>query len=759
MGVSLASSAPKRALKNEVIENVVEEVRVRESVGSTGPFSSMRHWNGVKSGVYYLVQHMHQFEEFYKEFKKQTVIAVDTETSGFSWVHDQACGIVIGWGVKHNFYLPIAHTTGESQLDLELIRDKLSAVLLDENVTKYFWNAKFDLHFLRKAGLEVKGPVHDGVVLVHLLDENVEKALKSVSKARIDPNADQWETWLHQWRKGESSRRRKAYAQLVMDYLKTHRADVEDKVLPLAKFSKLTKLQITAKLKKYVRDSVYPDHPLVKNKKDDITYDQIPLEVITPYACADTHYTFMIVKDLSLIVAKHDDLRHLYCNEMELSDLLFDAESHGLKVDVPYLNRIEPELRESIAQLEKEIHEEVGEPFQIDSPSQLAAALLKVGCQLTKLTNKGQEIRKAGGVLEPKHHSTDRDTLDELAAQFEFAAKVVKYREAMKMLNTYVLNIRDMVDENRYLHSTFNANVSTGRMSSREPNLQNIPGRDKAIRKAFTIPEEVGKEGEDLSSTPWGYAFFDYSQVELRLTAHWSQDPALIAAYPWDGPAKDVHSITCAEAVMDMSLDEFLAVYDNEDDPMFPEYKWFRNIAKRVNFGIIYGAGPGAIQRQVSTPQRVVTKDECELYINKYFNKYKGVKRWIDTTTKTLSKHGRLQNTFGRFRRLPDGKSREGWKRGRAGRQGVNFLIQGDAADLFKHAAVRVQNFLHEEGARTRIVNFVHDEIQFYWHKDEKHLIPEVKKLMEDFPQFSVPIVVDVEWSDRDWAGKKGLKL
>jgi DNA polymerase-1 len=251
----------------------------------------------------------------------------------------------------------------------------------------------------------------------------------------------------------------------------------------------------------------------------------------------------------------------------------------------------------------------------------------------------------------------------------------------------------------------------------------------------------------------------DYSQVELRLTAHHSQDPTLIAAYPWHAPAQDVHSITCAEVVMDMSLDNFMAIYGDESHPEYEEYKWFRNIAKRVNFGIIYGAGPGAIQRQVSTPQRQVSRDECQEYIDKYLQKYVGVKEWIDRTQFALERYGFLQNTFGRFRRLPDAKSKERWKQGRAGRQGVNFLIQGDAADLFKHAAVRVRKVLQDANARTKIVNFVHDEIQLYWHREELHLLPAVKAAMEDFSQYSVPIVVDIEVAQYDWAHRKSVHV
>ena len=721
--------------------------------------ASMKRFDGVKGGVYHLVQTMDQFWEFHRELKRQSVIAIDTETSGFDWNRTHVCGIVVGWGAEFNFYLPVAHQCGELQLSLDAIREPLREVFEDPDVAKVFWNEKFDRHFLRSAGLEVRGVRHDGVVLTHLLDENAEKALKKMSQKHISRAADKWEKDVAEWRTNEAKRRRKKFGQMVKDALALRRQELEERLekeTPFLKFSGLTKAQITAKLKKMLVDEMQ-SHPLARNKKDDVSYDYIPLDIITPYACADVHYTLLLYKQLVLQVAGHDDLRRLYVNEMQLSDLLFEVEHRGIKIDVPYLNELEPKFRKEIADLEQEIYQEVGHEFNLGSNQQLVEALLKAGVRLTKLTNKGKEQVQNKLPLEPKHYCVDNETLTYLAVQFDFAKKIQDYRKKCKLLNTYVVKIRDMVDEDWFLHSTFNANVTTGRMSSREPNVQNIPARQLDIRRAFTIPERRGFEHNDPLADEWVYVSIDYSQVELRLTAHHSKDYTLLDAYPFNGPAKDVHSITCAEAVMGITLDEFMAVYGDENNPLFKDYKWFRNLAKRVNFGIIYGAGAAAIQRQVSSPERHVSREECQDYISKYFMKYPGVKEWIDRTTRTLSRDGYLQNSFGRFRRLPDSQSHENWKRERAGRQGVNFLIQGDAADLFKHAAVKVDKFLQEQNAKTSIVNFVHDEIQFYWHKDELNLIHPVKTVMEDFPEFEVPIRVDIEVSPRDWAAGKEI--
>jgi DNA polymerase I-like protein with 3'-5' exonuclease and polymerase domains len=211
----------------------------------------MKKYTGIRKGKYFCVQTMPQFHLFMAELQQQSVIAVDTETSGLDWVKSNACGIVVGWGVENNYYLPIDHKeiideevvrSTEKQLDLDAIRSDLCDVLEDESVTKVFWNAKFDLHFLRKAGIEVKGVIHDGVILVHLLDENSEKGLKPLSKKYLGKTADKWEVALHKWRIDESRRRRKEFSSMLNDFLKEKRKELEAEFFterPFIKFSGL----------------------------------------------------------------------------------------------------------------------------------------------------------------------------------------------------------------------------------------------------------------------------------------------------------------------------------------------------------------------------------------------------------------------------------------------------------------------------------------------------------------------------------------
>jgi DNA polymerase I-like protein with 3'-5' exonuclease and polymerase domains len=726
-----------------------------------------RTWTGVQDAKYTLIQTMDQFNRVYPLMKEQRMLAVDTETTGLDWVRNRACGIVIGWGIENNYYFPIRHQTTEPQLSMEDIREPLQQVLGNPDSQKIFWNEVFDRHFLLKEGIHVRGACFDGVVLVHLMDENDDKGLKEVSCRYIDPQCDKWEKVIDAWRGEEARKRRTAFSALMKDTLTSKRGELELELRNVESSSaSLAHLirspaETNRMLKELVKEKL-KDHPWAGVKKSEITYDQVPLDIITPYACADVHYTWMMFKSLYAKVYSHDSLKKLLLNEIQLSSVLFEVEEHGVKIDIPFLQSLEPKFVNEIADLAKEIHVSVGYEFNVDSNEALIKALKTAGCQLMKLTKKGQDSARAGKDILDKEYSVDKEVLEQLATQYEFAAKVQLYREKQKLLNTYVRNIIEVVDDRRHLHSTFNANVSTGRMSSREPNIQNIPGKNLDIRRAFTVPEEIGAEG--AGSKDYVFVFADYSQVELRLTAHWSEDQTLLAAYSptapgWIGKEQDVHAITCADVVLGRPLQEVLTILGDDKHPEYKDVKWRRNIAKRVNFGIIYGAGPGAIQRQVSTPKKPVTKDECSAYIDKYFQRYRGVHTWIRKTEMAMREYGQLLNTFGRYRRLPNSRSAQKWERERAARQGVNFLIQGDAADVFKHAVVRVRNFLRSKNARTKIVNFVHDEIQFYWHKDEFALLKPVKKLMENFPDYRVPIIVEFAWSERDWASKRELKV
>jgi DNA polymerase I-like protein with 3'-5' exonuclease and polymerase domains len=726
----------------------------------------MKCFAGIKGGVYYLVQTEEQFQAVIAAAKRQRALVIDTETSGLNWVKADVAGVVIGFGVSDNYYIPIGHRcsqdccmgdfTHEQQLTPMMVLPALQELMADPEITKIFWNAKFDMHMLAKLGVTiVAGVIHDGVVLAHLLDENVSHELKDMSNALIDDKADQLEKVCKAWRDNEAKRRRSAYAVLLKQRVDTILKSSGKKVF----IDKEEKKAVTFAAKEQAKEEL-KSHIHSRNKIDEITYDFIPLDIIAPYACADTHYTYILYKRFVSMVAGHADLRRLYGHEMQLTRVLFEMEHSGAKIDRAYLTALGPKLQDNIDKAEKVVYDAIGYKFNIGSDDQLRDALLKAGVKLTKLTKGGAAKRRQKLPVTASDYSVDKEVLEFMAAEYPFADKVQNYRQAQKIKGTYQEGILDLLDAEDFLHSSFNQNVTTGRMSSKEPNVQNIPSRDKTIRKAFIIPNDE-----------YVMVFIDFSQVELRLTAHHSQDPVLLSCYPFEGPGQDVHSITCAEIVMGITLEELARrkndktghiANDNSIEVCECNYcvvDFMRTIAKRVNFGIIYGAMGPTIARQVSKPNRPVSGEQCEEYIKKYFQKYRGVKEWISYICQIARRNGYVQNSFGRFRRIPLIKSKNRWERERAERQFVNFMIQGDAADVFKESFVRVDKIFKREKAKSRIINVVHDEIQFYWHKKELGLLKEVKQEMENFPQFSVPLIAEISYSTRDWGSKRALKV
>jgi len=738
--------------------------------------SEIKTYKGVKGGVYSLIDTLPKFEWFIEQAKNQVALAVDTETTGLDWVKSYACGIVIGWGVENNYYLPIAHRNNEDggpslerQLNLEDIRKPLQDLLGNPSLTTYWWNVKYDLHILRNAGIEVGGVKHDGVVLSYLLNENAFHGLKAHATEHIDSNADKWELAVKEWRFEESKRRRRMFNLLVKEKAAELKLDLElyakianevdtENVVEVSDDESLTKRRrtaaITARFKEMAIKALH-GHYMSYNKLDHISYDFIPLETMVPYAAADVHYTWLRCKDMCLQVVQHPTLKDLYICELQISQILFEMEHRGVHIDRAYLDRIGPEMEAKIKECADTIFQQIGYVFNLDSDGELINALQKSGCTLRKLTKASYERKEQGDTDKPLTYSVDRIVLEELASKYEFAALILEYRSLKKLKSTYRDTILEKLDSKDNLHPQFNQVVRTGRMSSSGGvNCQNIPAKDKRIRRAFITPDN-----DHLM------VFIDYSQIELRLLAEMSQDPKMLSCYPKEGEGLDVHSLTCAEAIMGMSYDDFLSMRSDNSahNPATDicecrscKADFYRKIAKVVNFGIPYGVGPTSLQTQISTPQRPITLDQCNEYIESWFNRYKGVKKWIDNEQLNLLKYSEVQNLFGRLRRFPGIRQSENKLKFRAYRQGVNYKIQGSAADLFKVALTRVDKAI--DGTGISLVNVVHDEIQFYWPKDKIYLVPEIKKVMEDF-NFTVPIIVDVSYSDTSWGDKKELNL
>ncbi len=397
--------------------------------------------------------------------------------------------------------------------------------------------------------------------------------------------------------------------------------------------------------------------------------------------------------------------------DLPLVPVLLRMEQAGVRIDPQVLRDLNARLTVDIDTLAERIYADSGHRFNINSPKQLGDVLFN-RMDLPKPMKYGK-----GKVV-----STAQDVLEELAERFPIAALVIEHRQLQKLKSTYLDALPQLADSEGRIHTTFNqVGTATGRLSSTNPNLQNIPTRTaigREIRTAF-----IAGPGNILMSA-------DYSQIELRLMAHFSQDPLLLDAYR---TGKDIHTLTAAE------------VFEVDAETMDKET---RARAKAVNFGIVYGISPFGLAAQLSIDQKVAKE-----YIERYFDRYVGVRGFIDATLDIVRREQAVRTHFGRVRPIPDIGSRNPNMRGFAERTAVNTPLQGTAADLIKLAMIALDREITTRGLKSRMTLQVHDELLFDVVPEELDEMRElVKHEMESVAEFSVPIVADVgvghNWRD-----------
>jgi len=390
--------------------------------------------------------------------------------------------------------------------------------------------------------------------------------------------------------------------------------------------------------------------------------------------------------------------------ELPLSPVLVDMEVAGIRIDVSVLERMSVEMGTQLDDLTRRICEIADCDFNINSPRQLGEILFD------KLNlPRPRKLRKSG------QYSTAVEILEELAEQHELPRLVLEYRQLSKFTSTYIDVIPKLIDPlTARLHTSFHqAAASTGRLSSSNPNLQNIPVRadlGKKIRGAF-IPEEG-----------WWFVSADYSQVELRILAHLSADERLAEAF---SAGEDIHRRTAA-AVLDLPIEEVTPAQ--------------RSRAKAVNFGIVYGQTPFGLAQQLG-----ISPDEAADFISKYFAQYQGVQRYIENCLSQARDSGITRTLFGRIRQHPEINSRNGMRRGMAERTAINSPIQGTAADIIKIAMIQIAEELRKRKMRTRMVLQVHDELIFEVPEDEISIRETIRQLMQNVVQLNVPLTVDIK--------------
>jgi DNA polymerase-1 len=447
----------------------------------------------------------------------------------------------------------------------------------------------------------------------------------------------------------------------------------------------------------------------VKDGKKVQHITQVPLQKLSHYAIEDADIALRLYHILYKKLEEENLLNLFFTVEMPLVTVLAYMEYYGVKIDLKHFDALSQELSKKIKELEEKIYSLAGVQFNINSTRELSHILFeKIGLKPVKKTKTG--------------FSTDIQVLEALRGQHQIIDFLVEYRTLNKLQTTYVDTLPTLVNpKTGRIHTSFNQTVTaTGRLSSSDPNLQNIPVRDefgKNIRAGFVVEKECSM----LSA--------DYSQIELRLAAHLSKDPTMIEAF---NKGIDIHAQT-ASSVFNVPLDE-----------VTPS---MRRQAKIINFATIYGVSPYGLSQQAD-----ISFDDATKFIEKYFNAYPKIKEYIDSTIAFARKNGYVQTLLGRKRYIPEITSSNQFRREGAERIAINTPIQGTSADMIKVAMVAIHRMFDEKKLRSRMILQVHDELVFEVPDDEKMIVEKiVVQAMKDAITLDVPVVVDVGWG-RNWA-------
>jgi len=435
-----------------------------------------------------------------------------------------------------------------------------------------------------------------------------------------------------------------------------------------------------------------------------IPFEQVAIDRATEYAAEDADITLRLHRALYPAIAADAKLDYIYAHiEMPVREVLFRMERNGILIDAQLLAQQSRELGERVMALEQQAHQLAGQPFNLGSPKQLGEILFqRMNLPVVKKTATGQP-------------STDEEVLQELAADYPLPKVLLEHRSVSKLKSTYTDKLPQMVNARTgRVHTTFSqATAVTGRLASSDPNLQNIPVRTaegRRIREAFIAPP-----GHVLVSA-------DYSQIELRIMAHLSQDPALLKAFH---EGLDIHRATAGE------------IFGVKPEDVTTDQ---RRYIKAVNFGLIYGMGAFGLAQQLG-----IERGAAQQFIDKYFARYPGVAEYMQRTRELAREQGYVETVFGRRLWLPDIKAAGGPRRAGAERAAINAPMQGTAADLIKLAMIAVQGWLDRERLATKLLLQVHDELVLEVPADETTRVErELPGLMTGVASLRVPLVVDV---------------
>ena len=601
-------------------------------------------------------------------------LALDTETTSIQPMDTELVGISLARGDGRAWYIPVGHRTPDGrrlpgQLPWEEVRRHLSPLLGDVRIPKIAHHAKFDTLVLSEQGLEVHGVTFDTLIAAYLVGGRSGIAEGEGGEAESGAAA---------LRKDRSI----GLKNLAFRYLGVEMRDIGE---------------------------------ILGKGKAQRTMDQVPIEVVGPYACADADMTFRLKEVLERQLAENG-LNALFEEvEMPLVEVLREMERVGVLLDIPFLLQMSRELQHALEELEEEIYGYAGHPFNVHSTQQLGEVLFhELGLPLS-----------ATSKLKSGAYSTASDVLEKLRTAHPIVEAVLRLRELAKLKSTYVDALPLLVNRRTgRVHTSFNQTATaTGRLSSSDPNLQNIPIRTeigRKVRQAF------------IASPGWVLLSADYSQVELRILAHLSQDPGLLEDFR---RGEDVHATTAA------------TLFGIPASQVTPEQ---RRMAKTVNFGLMYGMSDYGLAQRLGIDQK-----EAARFISTYFRRYAGVRRYLEETVRRGRELGYVSTVLGRRRYIPELRSSNRNVRMAAEREAVNTPIQGTAADIIKIAMVRLYRALRERNLRSRMILQVHDELVLEVPAEEvETVVPLVKEVMEGAYRLDAPLQVEVH-TGPNWGALK----
>ena len=581
------------------------------------------------------------FQRWLDLIKSSSLTCIDTETTGLDPMRSEIVGISLYVKVGQACYIPLSHSTGETQLNREWVLQEMKSWLEDPKANKVGQNLKYDMHIFANHGISLKGVAHDTLLQSYVYESHRSHDMDSLAERHLGEKTIKFEEVCG---KGASQ----------------------------------------------------------------IGFDQVDLERATEYAAEDADITMRLHEHLWPLIEADEPLKFVY-EQIELPAMIVlqVMERNGILIDTQKLAVQGQEVGRRLLALEQEIYALAGQPFNIQSPKQIAEILFgKLELPVVKKTPSGAP-------------STDEEVLQKLSEDYPLPAKILDYRSLAKLQSTYIEKLPRMVNaKTGRVHTNFSQAVAvTGRLASSEPNLQNIPVRTeegRKIREAF-----IAKPGTQLISA-------DYSQIELRIMAHIAEDEGLLKAF---AAGLDIHRATASE-IFGVPLDQVSSEQ--------------RRYAKVINFGLIYGMSAFGLAGNLG-----IERGAAQQYIDTYFGRYQGVAKYMADTRLLAKERGYVETVFGRRLWLPEIRSANGMRRQGAERAAINAPMQGTAADLIKMAMVAVQNWLETSGSKSRLLLQVHDELILEVPDDEIESTKEhVRQLMTGVANLKVPLEVGIGVGD-----------